>query len=451
MLKKIMAIVCTLFMLVSMSAFAMETVISAPSVRNGDFESGLDSADWSPAANGTLSSDLKHNGQSSLRIPSQTTQVIMKQTITFDFVAGEKYMFSYWYRNPKEGGYSYGAKGKVQLYESGNYASTLYDETIGNYAANGAWVNKTKVFTPANNMTGIEIWLINNSNDGSGLPIYFDDITLTERPPIADAGFTGWEAVMAGGSTYELISSGLKPGEDCMKITGGTSDNPDIYYAWMYLKPNTEYEFSFYFKSDSANGYPRAQIGDLHYEDNSANWCFSEFDNAATNKPLVTADTWVKCTYYFKTGETVPLNSYGYTSLSLYGLRGITCYYGDVEIKEAKNKIMLHEMAGTYGEDMKNLASLSNHSTVYAKGRFTPTATLTNSVLIAAVYDESTGTKQLKDVKVAPYTGTNGVAQTLETAITVENPETSSVEVYMWDSLSGMSRYLKKLRVSAEQ
>jgi len=455
MLKKILAIACTIFMLGSISAFALEpTPVPTPVVRNGGFESAYSSMDWAGVGvtlkEANLVTTHKHSGEKSLRLPGADgkTTVAKQLNVQFNFVAGTPYILSVWYYNPKEVA-DQSAKGNVVVYDG---VKNLVNTALAADTASTAWVLKYFEFTPTTNLSSIEIWLCNYSTKAD-VPIYYDDISLMEKPAVMNGDFEAaeWGKTVSpsNGSTATRVNNGAVSGDFCMEIVGGKdANNPSIYKDGVRLKTNTEYELSFYFKANSTVGYPRARIGNFwYYDTGSREWCFSEFENAANNKPAVAANTWVKCTYNFKTGDTIPARN-NVTYISLYGLKGITCYYDKVELVEATNKIMLHDMEGTYGKDV---TSLSDDTTYYAKGRFIPAGDSTSAVLIVAVFDESTGTKQLQDVQVAPYTGTNGAAQTLETEITVENSATSSVEVYMWDSLSGMSRYLKKLRVPATE
>ncbi len=463
MLKKILAIACTIFMLAGMSAVALEPAPApAPAVRNGGFESAYSSSDWAGSGvtltEANLVSTHKHSGEKSLELLGQEGVVTYaKQTVQVNLVQGKRYMATVWYNN-SEGTGTEDLSVHAGVYQTGTETKYV-NRTINNedITTTHNWKVLYLKFDAPENLTSVDIWLGNYSKK-AGEPIYFDDITLEEVPPVTggDFEFEAWQPNNKDTSKIDRVSGQTDFGDYCMEIIGGSQYDPNIYNEGVRLKTNTEYKVSFCFKTNSANGHPRVRIGGVHYVTNTPNadsdptWCFSVFDSAANDKPPVSLNTWVKCTYYFKTGETIPNNN-GKTYILLFGLPNMTCWYDNVEIVEATNKIMLHDMAGTYGTDVTGIKNLPANTTLYAKGRFIPAGDSTSAVLMAAVFDESTGTKQLKDIKVAPYTGTNGAAQTLEAAITVENPETSSVEVYMWDSLSGMSRYLKKLRVTAAE
>ncbi len=444
MLKKILAIACTIFMLGSMSAFALEAdTVLAPEVVNGDFTENISS--WYGSNGGTIAHVAEGTYAGSIAVNSNGQKAgYAVQEIVFDFEAGMKYTLEAMVCNPTVDGVR--ATGFLNAY---SYTTWTDLGTRANVDATGTedWRKVTVSFTVPEASDGsggsglgkLGIWLANSTlNDA--VPIYFDDIKLTETPLLTNGDFeeAGWGQT---GSTVERVSGEAASGDYCTRITA-TAGNPSMYNE-VTLEANTEYELSFWFKY-KGDGRPRATIDALWFHETGRTYLFEAKADYSAVLPFA-ENTWGKCTYYFRTGDTIPEKSY----LTLYGLANKECYYDNVLLLKARNKTMIHDMSAQYGTDVTNIASLAENATLYAKGRFIPAVASASAVLVAAVFDESTGTKQLKDVKVVPYSTTAGAATTLEAAVTVENPTTSAVEVYMWDSASGLSPIIKKVRTSA--
>ena len=463
MLKKILAIACTLIMLFSMSAFALEAdTVLTPTVINGDFSENA--SPWYGSNGGSIAHVAEGTYAGALAVNSDGTKAgYAVQAIAFDFEPGMKYTVEAMVCNPTVNGVR--ATGFLNAY---SYTTWKDLGTRASIAATGTedWRKVTVSFTVptasdgsgASGLGKLGIWLA-NSTLSNAVPIYWDDVKLYETPLLENGNMEttvdygdgqgvhalGWGRTASGSPKLNTLfqigeNLGAHTGSVFAQI-GGIAGNPQLFKN-VTLEPNTSYELSFWFKykTSGASGYPRVSVGS-----NAGDTTYFDGMNGKTFQntiPSLSTDTWTKCTYYFVTPAEVAAKCY----ITLYGLSNTICCYDDVELKYAKTRIMLHEAEGLAGSD---IITLPENAPLYAKARFIPKTAEASAMLVAVVFDESKGTKQLEYIDVKPYSTTTGAATTLELTISgYESFAGKAVEVYLWDSAEGLKALTKKLRRS---
>ncbi len=457
MLKKIMAIACTLFLLFSMTAFALEAdteIVTKPEIRNGGFESALQAVDWAPIANGSISTEQKHSGEQSLAFPSKTSNTFIKQQyVHYDFIAGRSYTVTGWVKNPQNGNGVF----QVNGYTADSPLGTEYYKVYLSGKGVSDWQQLTTTFVPTEGIVKLEIVLGNYTNDAGATTIYFDDITIVEQPLIANGDFEndkpteGYTDVTAKIARVTGDAANAHSGSAYLKMTKAGGGR---YTFAVNVSANTPYKLTYWFKynydgGSTGGGYPKVGVGATVWDTNPIldDSTSATFHNTIGSNTLLNlgADQWVKRTHYFTTpADTTKI----YIKLFSPGSNQ-TCYYDDFELEVDKTGVALQNYSGANGEDVTNLSALAEEAPLYAKARFIPETDVASAMLVAAVFDETGGTKMLEYVDIVPYSTTTGEAKTLETTISgYASFAGKAVEVYLWDSTTGLHNLTNKLRRS---
>lgn len=451
MLKKILAIACTLIMLFSMSAFALEAdTVLTPTVINGDFSDGTNG--WNPSLNATLKVPTEGDYAGALEVSygGDKAYSTAEQVVSFDYVVGKKYTLEFKYANPN------GISAKVIAANGSTWGAIDTNSTFTIPATvNAAWTTAKVTFvTPekadepgVSALNTVLIWLANYGRDAAK-PIYYDDVKLYETPLIANGDFEN--GIPTEGYTDVTSKIAVVTGDAANAHTGSAylkmaKAGGGRYTFAVNCAANTPYKLTYWFKFNhdngaSSSGYPKVGVGASVWDENPILDDSTTAGFYTTIGNVVGADTWIKRTHYFTTpADTTKI----YIKFFSPGTTQ-NCYYDDIQLEVAENKVELQNFAGANGEDVTNLSA-----PLYAKARFIPKTAEASAMLVAVVFDESKGTKQLEYIDVKPYSTTTGAATTLELTISgYESFAGKAVEVYLWDSADGLKALTKKLRRS---
>lgn len=461
MLKKILAIACTLIMLCGMTAFALEadtTLEPEPIVSNGDFEEALSWDNWGVPQNGKggISTEYKHGGNQSVNFYKNADKTFgfLKRNVPYNFIAGQQYVFEAWYYNPAVGETS--AQGKIFVYAGKDDANMTEQKSLAYLlitpgAASDGWKKFKHTFVAPEGMDNLRIALCAYTDE---VPIYFDDIKIYEAPLIVNGDFEDGNPVgyaNSGGTKIQRVEgAGAHSGNACLKF-----DKSTAYWNFpVACKENTTYKLSYWFKYDTAAGWPVLAVATgystpYHLDKRTGATFASTIGGVNTVGIYLNQGEWVKRTHYFSApngenpddnNETVNLN------VILWGPNTNSCvYYDDFNLEVAKTEVELHNYPLDNGTDITDLSACGG-KTLYIKGRFIAEKPTDTAMLITVIFDESKGKKQLEYLDIKPVTGTQTLIDSRISGYA--SFEGKAVEAYIWDSTTGLDALAKKVRRS---
>lgn len=283
-IKRTAAVLTALIMLCTMLPVTYLISAESPLLKNGGFEDDLDGFQTTEKFSGTIVTDVTHSGAKALKVGANGAWYNAYLYQNAQVEKNTDYVWSFWFycdENSTSNAFSFGVRTEdgsnllpSSVISDGGYILSSFasfslqrDASVTDNwhkgLTTGSWKEYTVYFNSSNN-TAVSLTIDSVYDNRCG---YTDDWVL-EKEDVTNVGeltngsfedgINGFK--VTDRLTYSVVSSDVHTGSKAIKLGAANAWNNAFLYKEVSVAQDTDYEWHFWFKSDSLSNKPMAGI-----------------------------------------------------------------------------------------------------------------------------------------------------------------------------------------------